>query len=36
LRTERPTAESGPTMVTFADDIVGTGDPLPFARLKTS
>ncbi len=36
LRTERPTAESGPTLVTFADHIVGTGDGLPVARLKTS
>jgi hypothetical protein len=36
LRTERPTADSGPTLVTFADHIVGTGDPLPAARLKTS
>jgi hypothetical protein len=29
LRTERPTAESGPTMVTFADHIVGTNDAMP-------
>ena len=36
LRTERPTAESGPTMVTFADDIVGTGDMPSLGRLKTS
>ena len=36
LRTERPSADSGPTLVTFADHIVGTGDPLPAARLKTS
>jgi hypothetical protein len=35
LRTERPTAESGPTLVTFADSIVGTGDGLPVGRLKT-
>jgi hypothetical protein len=36
LRTERPTAESGPTLVTFADNIVGTNDALPLGRLKTS
>jgi hypothetical protein len=36
LRTERPTDDSGPTLVTFADHIVGTGDGLPVGRLKTS
>jgi hypothetical protein len=36
LRTERPTAETGPTMVTFADHIVGTGDAMPAGRMKTS
>jgi hypothetical protein len=35
LRTERPTAESGPTMVTFADDIVGTNEPAPAPRVKS-
>lgn len=32
LRTERPTAESGPTMVTFADDIVGSAPAYGRAR----
>ncbi len=36
LRTERPTAESGPTLVTFADHIVGTGDAPAVGRRKTS
>jgi hypothetical protein len=36
LRTERPTSDSGPTLVTFADHIVGTGDAVPAGRLKTS
>lgn len=36
LRTERPTAESGPALVTFADNIVGTGDALPTSRVKMS
>ena len=36
LRTERPTAETGPTLVTFADNIVGTGDALPTSRMKMS
>lgn len=36
LRTERPTAETGPAMVTFADNIVGTGDMMPAGRRKTS
>lgn len=36
LRTERPTAESGPTLVTFSDHIVGTGDEMPVGRRKTS
>lgn len=35
LRTERPTGESGPTMVSFADQIVGTEDPMPMTRLKS-
>lgn len=36
LRTERPTAETGPTLVTFADSIVGTGEALPASRMKMS
>lgn len=36
LRTERPTAETGPALVTFADNIVGTGEPLPASRAKMS
>jgi hypothetical protein len=37
LRTERPTGETGPTMVTFADDLVGTGDNgMSAARLRSS
>ena len=35
LRTERPTGETGPAMVTFADTIVGT-EPAPTNRLKMS
>ena len=35
LRTERPTAETGPAMVTFADGIVGPGDAVPAPRLKS-
>lgn len=35
LRTERPTGETGPAMVTFADTIVGT-EPVPTNRLKMS
>jgi Dynamin family len=35
LRTERPTGESGPAMVTFADTIVGT-ESIPTNRLKMS
>lgn len=35
LRTERPTGESGPTTVTFADNIVGT-EPVETKRLKMS
>jgi Dynamin family len=35
LRTERPTGETGPTLVTFADNIVGTGDAVPAPRLRT-
>ncbi len=37
LRTERPTGETGPTMVTFADDLVGTGDNgMSVGRLRSS
>ena len=36
LRTERPTTETGPTLVTFADSIVGTGEALPTSRMKMS
>jgi Dynamin family len=36
LRTERPTADSGPTLVTFSDQYVGSGDSHPVGRLKTS
>ena len=36
LRTERPTGETGPAMVTFADNIVGTGDAPPANRVKMS
>ena len=37
LRTERPTGETGPTMVTFADDLVGTGDNgMSAGRLRSS
>lgn len=36
LRTERPTGESGPAMVTFADNIVGTADAPPVSRMKMS
>jgi hypothetical protein len=35
LRTERPTEDSGPTMVTFADNIVGIDEPAPVSRLKS-
>jgi hypothetical protein len=35
LRTERPTGETGPAMVTFADTIVGT-EAIPTNRLKMS
>jgi GTPase SAR1 family protein len=35
LRTERPTGETGPAMVTFADNIVGT-EAIPTNRLKMS
>jgi hypothetical protein len=36
LRTERPTADTGPTTVTFADNIVGTGNPISGNRMKMS
>ena len=36
LRTERPTAETGPTLVTFADSIVGTGEAMAASRVKMS
>lgn len=36
LRTERPTAESGPTLVTFADSIVGLGGGTTNGRAKIS
>ncbi|MBN8629749.1 MAG: dynamin family protein [Rhodobacterales bacterium] len=36
LRTERPTAESGPAMVTFSDNIVGMGEAPPVGRVKMS
>jgi hypothetical protein len=36
LRTERPTEETGPAMVTFADNIVGTTEAIPTNRLKMS
>jgi Dynamin family len=35
LRTERPTAETGPATVTFADSIVGPGEAMPAPRLKS-
>ena len=35
LRTERPTGDTGPAMVTFADNIVGTEE-MPAPRLKMS
>lgn len=35
LRTERPTGETGPAMVTFADNIVGTEE-IPTNRMKMS
>jgi hypothetical protein len=36
LRTERPTGETGPAMVTFSDDLVGTGDNgMSAGRLKS-
>ncbi|HLQ17960.1 MAG TPA: dynamin family protein [Tabrizicola sp.] len=34
LRTERPTGETGPTTVSFADQIVGVEEPMPMGRLK--
>lgn len=34
LRTERPTEDSGPAMVTFSDQILGAGDAMPMGRLK--
>ena len=36
LRTERPTGETGPALVTFADNIVGTADAPPASRMKMS
>lgn len=36
LRTERPTADSGPAMVTFADDLVGSMEPMLTGRAKSS
>jgi Dynamin family len=36
LRTERPTGETGPAMVTFADNIVGTTEAVPTNRMKMS
>jgi Dynamin family len=36
LRTERPTAESGPAMVTFSDDLVGGLEPVMAGRAKSS
>jgi len=36
LRTERPTGETGPAMVTFADNIVGTNEAPPTSRMKMS
>ena len=36
LRTERPTGETGPAMVTFSDNIVGTVESVPSNRLKMS
>jgi hypothetical protein len=36
LRTERPTGETGPALVTFADNIVGTADAHPASRMKMS
>jgi hypothetical protein len=35
LRTERPTADTGPTLVTFADGIVGFGETMPAPRQKS-
>ncbi len=34
LRTERPTGETGPTQVSFSDQIMGGSDAPPLARLK--
>jgi GTP-binding protein EngB required for normal cell division len=34
LRTERPTEDSGPTQVTFSDQIMGSSDTMPRGRLK--
>ena len=36
LRTERPTEDTGPAMVTFSDNIVGTGDAMPASRARSS
>lgn len=36
LRTERPTADTGPTTVTFADSLVGMEPAVPTNRLKMS
>jgi hypothetical protein len=36
LRTERPTGETGPAMVTFADDLVGGPEPVMAGRAKSS
>lgn len=35
LRTERPTGETGPTTVSFADQLVGLDEPAPMPRLKS-
>jgi hypothetical protein len=34
LRTERPAGETGPTMVSFSDQIMGSNDGPPMGRLK--
>jgi hypothetical protein len=36
LRTERPTGDSGPAMVTFADDLVGGPEPVAAGRARSS
>ena len=36
LRTERPAGDSGPTQVTFSDQIIETVESHPLARMKTS